>query len=232
MRPTLCVRVVAAAVLLCCAPIPVDAQIPGSNRIQNGDFETCDLQPGWEARQPITFDGSVTRAQAHTGACSLELRNLDIIQQTFGSQGVTHQGELTFWALAPTLPSGACLSPVAIIEYADGARNEHLLTCTTEWTEVSQPLDRGKQLRLIGFSTLENGDVTLYIDDVAVLGLPPEVVQPPQLEDDSERRRTGLRADLCRFVFRGNETLCILALIVATLVGLGGLLFLWRRFAR
>ena len=207
---------------------PIQAQFGGPERLQNGGFESCDLAPGWAARPGPTFDGSVSSTVAHTGNCSLELKVLDVVQQSF-QQPVSTQGILTFWLRAP---NNRCASLSALVEYGDQTSDSQSFACTPDWTQFTFRFDAAKGVSAIGFAT---GEVAgeMYVDDVGMPGVLPERDQLPDslLPGGSDGGRAGgwNGARLCQFLFRGNKTYCILGAIVATLAGLGGLLFLYRK---
>lgn len=212
-------------------PSVLRAQRPEVERISNGGFESGALAPGWQLAGALPFDGGVTDSQAHSGTYSIELRQTDFIEQLFAPATVTY-GTLTLWLMSGT---AFCQGQIAVfVEFADAPTRSLVLNpyCRQQWTEVSFELGSADVTK-VSLGSLENELV--FIDDVSLKGPPPETVPPPDgtttVDEGGRRGIAGVILRLCNRLLRGNEPLCILAAILATMAGFFGL-FRIRRYFR
>lgn len=210
-------------------PSVLRAQGPEEERIRNGGFESGALAPGWQLAGAVPFDGGVTDSQAHSGTYSIELRQADFIEQLFAPATVTY-GTLTLWLMSGT---AFCQGEIVLsVEFADAPTRLLLLNpyCTPQWTEVSFELGSADVTKVY----LGSLDERVFIDDVSLKGPPPpETVPPPEtttVDEEGRRGIAGVIPRLCNRLFRGNQPLCILGAILATLAGLAGLFRILRYF--
>jgi hypothetical protein len=142
---------------------------PLRNQILNAGFESGSLFPGWQVVPGSpTFDGAVVNSIAHHGQYSLELGDVDWVEQRFdppiGAPPFVRNWALSFWCQGGRGTYGVK------VEYADGTSSFSDVPYHADWQTFRLPLDRSKLVKRVEFSAWELIEHP-HIDDVKLFGV-------------------------------------------------------------